>query len=1042
MNNKGQFSIIAALLVAVILITTVIVTYSTIRSSPVQNQPPILSAIDETNLAIKQILGFAIGYYDSVLQVTGNVSYAKTSATDYLHSGLLNIANMNPQWGTSLNLTSFALQAYWFTSTSYSNGNLTVNYDLAGLGIRGINYQTSCELSVQIINSSTSGQACLNIAQDENDPLVTLGKQNFNFYRYNNASSTWELANPNAEPTAYSNGTYLVNVPSGVNSTSYVVQVKDKRGIIVVASSFNSYTSAFTWNSTSATSAQTLYAHQETTTIGGLTYYLLKNSTADASGTTLNVSTGSTGRQLVGKFVYNLTGISSIPASTWTVNYRAWTDNGITFDSNSSGNNVGGSTSIFSWSHTTGSGSNRIMIVGVSVKFTAGSEHVVSISYGAQSLTFLRADNSSGSIRSEIWYLIGPNTGTNTVTVNLSTSQKATGGSVTYSGVSQTAPVYADSAGGNGTSNSPSASITASTPNSFLVGNLAVRLSGSSAPPVTSEGSGQTIRWDNATQYDSSSNNRGHGSEMGPVTGSQSISWTLSGSASWAVSVVALKPALQPPSVHADVDILIRHSNSTYTTIATSVAPSANLTSNQATLSGSYAWANYIVLNQTDYLEIDYYANVTTAASATNAHLRIDDTALAVSSQTSASNILFVGSSADLYSLSRQGTIVVELLQDGTMRWLGQNLVLTNSNSTMPFPPVPVKSIHVNETINGVNGEVPFQIEDWSSGYRIPQGLTSNMSIFSGTTMLVFLATPNASKVTIWWNGSDMATQTPYAYTNRYFNDSPSSGRLSNGLTTLEVQNNFVVTYTVGTSSSTTNFMRINTDASSYGSLPAYVITNGTVRDIIHQEAEWGNGVTNCSDIYSDIVLTLPANATYYTYQLRLMFVQSQENRTINDLCPVWLTSLTGQIQTENGTVSGLPIVSNATNLFYNYSASSWAHHWSQSVSAAKGAGIMFTDSANQNLYIFDSITGIKTGALNTNSTGIIQVSPIAKSQLSFNTTLDPRMQDIIWYGAVATFDMTTPIYNTPIYNNSDQTGLWMIVEYPPTVAVTAQNYQ
>jgi len=47
------------------------------------------------------------------------------------------------------------------------------------------------------------------------------------------------------------------------------------------------------------------------------------------------------------------------------------------------------------------------------------------------------------------------------------------------------------------------------------------------------------------------------------------------------------------------------------------------------------------------------------------------------------------------------------------------------------------------------------------------------------------------------------------------------------------------------------------------------------------------------------------------------------------------------------------------------------------------------------------------------------------------------RARYIAWYGAVATFGGTTPIYN-----NSDQTGLWMIVEYPPTVAVTAQNYQ
>ena len=37
MNNKGQFSIIAALLVAVVLIASVIDTYSAIRYSPFKN---------------------------------------------------------------------------------------------------------------------------------------------------------------------------------------------------------------------------------------------------------------------------------------------------------------------------------------------------------------------------------------------------------------------------------------------------------------------------------------------------------------------------------------------------------------------------------------------------------------------------------------------------------------------------------------------------------------------------------------------------------------------------------------------------------------------------------------------------------------------------------------------------------------------------------------------------------------------------------------------------------------------------------------------
>jgi len=93
----------------------------------------------------------------------------------------------------------------------------------------------------------------------------------------------------------------------------------------------------------------------------------------------------------------------------------------------------------------------------------------------------------------------------------------------------------------------------------------------------------------------------------------------------------------------------------------------------------------------------------------------------------------------------------------------------------------------------------------------------------------------------------------------------------------------------------------------------------------------------------------------------------------------------------------------------------------------------MFTDSANQELYVFDGCTGNKTGALKTNSTtGTIELLPVTISQVNINPPFYPGATDIIWYGAVATFDGTTSIYD-----NYDQTGLWTLVEYPPSIAVT-----
>ena len=118
--NKGQFSIIAALLVSVILVTAVISTYTMVRHAPIQDSPKVLTAIGEMNANIKKILDFTIGYYGSILQVTGNSTYARGLTTSYLSSGLVNIARSHPEWNPSFNLNFERFFTRWFMPRSYS----------------------------------------------------------------------------------------------------------------------------------------------------------------------------------------------------------------------------------------------------------------------------------------------------------------------------------------------------------------------------------------------------------------------------------------------------------------------------------------------------------------------------------------------------------------------------------------------------------------------------------------------------------------------------------------------------------------------------------------------------------------------------------------------------------------------------------------------------------------------------------------------------------------------------------------------------------
>jgi len=1328
MNKKGQFSIIAALFVAVILISSVMVTYSTIRYNTNVAQPQIINAIDETNLALKQVLGFTVGYYGSILQVTGNSSYAYDQSESYLNSGLDNIADINPSWSTSFTVTTLLLDTNWFTNSSYSEGNLNVTYDLPGLGVYGIAYSISSQLSVQVLQSSPPNQVSLTVIQDGNQADVSLGKSNFKFYLYQNSNLTWGMVNPPDDPVVSSNGTYTLDIPNGINPQSFFIQVQDERGIMVSASSFSYYTGALTFNSTtvgggnfvnqyntqvdglsdqgshsnftaqqqapngiydtlteadvgtngqsyhpsnylldgsttlvsgspsnlvsddgkymtfgsylSSTTSQTLYTHQSTTSISGTNYYTFLTSGATSSGLTLSASMSSSSA-LLGKVVYSLSGIASLPANTWTFNYRAWRDSvsTVAYDAQNSGTSSGSSS--LSWSHTVGSGKNRLLVVTVSTsRGGSGSAPptVSSITYNNVAMTAgptnVYTSGSNPQVRSYIYYLVNPPSGSHTIQVNLSgtsSSTYAVGGSVSYSNVNQSTPIQTSNTSQNfGSTQSVSTSTTS-------VGQAVYASIGtySSSSYTLTGNSGPNQRWSQTGH-----NYKGIGDDViNPSPGSVTASWqTGSTTVGYVCLAVVINPAATSAVGTINASILIRESSGTVRqTIASNIATSASLTASASTLTGSYTFPGYTVVSQSDYLEIDYYVSTSTTDS-TNAYLMIDNSALTQSQQTSVGNVLVPGqytceaelsgtsnlnswnnllwemdadstvananavfqlynyasgyptsgngyftatlgtaiapysqnfssnpsptqfrdnigdwkmrftvtatqpfdvnvdsstftsgvasyginleeqwtnlntttllhpalciyagnvgstglsvdawynnawqpllsglvsgwnnmsinsylasgsttftikftrtgdnsqnswqvgaalirpeSNMDLFNSLEDpsATVAVELLQNGTMIWLGQNLQITTQ--TIPIPPVPVKAIHVNETVNGVNQQVPFQIEDWASSYTVPLGLTNNATVFGNRQMVVFLVNTHVSDFTLWWNGSSEAVQTPLAYTDNYFtSDNPSNGLLSNGKLSVQFSGSFTATSTVldsGVSSQTT-FMNINGQSSDYGSGVDYVIYQGVVRDIVQQEAEFDNGVTNCPNFYADIVLTLPANATYFTYQLSLMFISSTPTRTISQLCPISVSSTIGSLQTENGTSQGSPVVASGTQLFS--STPTWVHHWSEFSNGNSGAGIMFTDASNQGLYVFDGMAPATTrGALSAAST--ISLLPVTLNSVSFQTALD-----VSWYGAVVTFDSSVlPIYNGP------QPGLWVLAEMLPTIAVTCGN--
>lgn len=196
----------------------------------------------------------------------------------------------------------------------------------------------------------------------------------------------------------------------------------------------------------------------------------------------------------------------------------------------------------FTFSHTTVSGTNTIMVANISLwQSSAGTGNVDGITYNGQSFTKVRHD-ITGSIRNEVWYLLNPYVGSTTVSVDLSSAahiSTAQAGVVVFNNVDQYRPVEANN-GATGWSTAANVSITTVSNNSYMFGGM-TKYNSTSAP---TESTSQTRAWSLA------------GSSIGAAAGykgpyssasTTSMGWNWASSYDWSESVISLKQYSLPP---------------------------------------------------------------------------------------------------------------------------------------------------------------------------------------------------------------------------------------------------------------------------------------------------------------------------------------------------------------------------------------------------------------------------------------------------------------------------------------------------------------
>ncbi len=228
-------------------------------------------------------------------------------------------------------------------------------------------------------------------------------------------------------------------------------------------------------------------------------------------------------------------------------------------------------TSTISFAHSvTAGGVNRLLVLGVSINVAGNSgSTVTAATYNGVALTKSFAFDPGNNFRVEMWYLVNPATGSNTVQV---TVNKTTGnpmgvviGAVDFTNADQTSPIRG-SATASG-SNDVAAIGVPSAINDIVLDTLAVV----GTNGISSFGTNQTSQW-NANSGVTGQNARGGGSTRAGAP-SVPMSENLTAANAWSDGAVSIRPPDADLAVSVSGSTSLFPANLTYTVTVTNSGP-------------------------------------------------------------------------------------------------------------------------------------------------------------------------------------------------------------------------------------------------------------------------------------------------------------------------------------------------------------------------------------------------------------------------------------------------------------------------------------
>jgi hypothetical protein len=478
---------------------------------------PVITTTQEIRIRIPAALNMT--WDPAVTSITlGGGAAGKVSATGvtYEDSNKTAVLNVTTNFAALDQVTVSGLKFTNFTAVSPAD-----NLELVVVGAGGATAATD-DKTIQIISVAT---------------LSSAANQTFMVGQAATTASTLTVTD-SSTPTITSSQNLRIRIPDSLNmvwDTSVGSITRGGSASGKVSSSVNYEDSG----KTVRISVNTNFAAGDVLTIAGLKFTSFTAVSAHNLQLVVSGSGGATAAvddktvTIIGAGVTNQEVVSTC-AGVGTVTVAA----SATVASRSGGSSL-------TFSHTTPSGSNRLLVVGVSVN--NDNRSVTGVTYNGVALTRAGTRSNDDDATAEIWYLVNPPVTTADVVVSLSGSIGSSYGFVAaalpLNGVDQSTPVGTFQSS-TGDSSSASLNVTSSSSGDFV---LAVYASeqGSNSGSCT-QGSGQTEYWD--TRGGSSGTTQLGCGMSKPGGGTVSFSISNSNSDHWAMGAVPIKSAPTVPT--------------------------------------------------------------------------------------------------------------------------------------------------------------------------------------------------------------------------------------------------------------------------------------------------------------------------------------------------------------------------------------------------------------------------------------------------------------------------------------------------------------